>query len=78
MDKIPTDNVDFFLFIYHFTEENFTRVIGVVKEVSGTCGLRVLAASLVSDQNNGFSSYVDRDAVVSLPSHEGILEVEID
>jgi hypothetical protein len=78
MDKIPTGDLDFLLFIYHFTEENFSRVMGVVKEVSRTRGLRVLVASLVSDQNNGFSSYVDSDVVVSLPSHEGILEVEIE
>ena len=78
MDKIPTDNLDFILFVYHFTEDNFPRVIGVVKEVSRTRGLRVLASSLVSDKNNGFSSYVDGDVVVSLATHEGILEVEIE
>jgi predicted amidohydrolase len=78
VDKIPTDNLDFLLFVYHFTEENFPRVIGAVKEVSRTRGLRVLASSLVSDKNNGFSSYVDGDVVVSLATHEGILEVEIE
>ena len=78
MDRIPTDNLDFLLFIYHFTDENFTRVMREVKNVSQVRGLRVLASSLVSDKNNGFSSFVDGDVVVSLPRQEGILEVEIE
>ena len=78
VDRIPTDNLDFLVFIYHFTEENLARVMGLVKQVSRTRSLRVLASSLVSDRNNGCSSYVDGDVVVSLPSREGILEVEIE
>jgi predicted amidohydrolase len=78
MDRIATDNLDFLLFIYHFTAENFSRVMRLVKEVSKERGLRVLASSLVSDKNNGFSSFVDGDVVVSLPRQEGILEVEIE
>jgi len=78
IDKIPTDNLAFLLFIYHFTEDNFPRVMGAVKEISKTRRLKVLASSLVSDQNNGFSSYVDGDVVVSLSNREGILEVEIE
>ena len=65
-------------FPYHFTKENFSRIMGIVREVSRSRGVRVLVASLVSDENNGFSCYVDGDVVVSLASHEGILEVEID
>jgi predicted amidohydrolase len=76
MDKIPTDNLDFLLFVYHFTEDNFPRVIGAVKEVSKARGLPVLASSLVSDKNNGFSSFTDGDVIVSLSDQEGILEVE--
>lgn len=78
MNKIPTENLDFLLFVYHFTEDNFPRVIGAVKEVSTTRGLRVLSSSLVSDKNNGFSSFVDGDLIVSLSEQEGILEVEIE
>lgn len=78
MDRIPTNNLDFLLFIYHFTEENLSRVMRGVKEVSKERGLRVLVSSLVSDKNNGFSSFVDGDVVVSLPRQEGILEVEIE
>jgi predicted amidohydrolase len=78
VDKIPTDGLDFLLWIYHFTDDNFTRRIQKVKNVSKARGLRVLASSLVSDKNNGFSSFVDGDVVVSLPSQEGILEVEIE
>jgi hypothetical protein len=78
MNKIPTDSLDFLLFVYHFTEDNFPRVIEAVKEVSKARRLRVLASSLVSDKNSGFSSFVDGDVIVSLSDQEGILEVEIE
>ncbi len=78
MDKIPTDNVDFLLFIYHFTDDNFSRVMQEIKKVSKARGLQVLASSLVSDKNSGLSSFVDGDVVVSLPRQEGVLEVEIE
>jgi predicted amidohydrolase len=78
MDKIPTDNLDFILFIHHFTDNNFTRVMQEVKSVFKARELRVLVSSLVSDKNIGFSSFVDGDVVVSLPRQEGILEVEIE
>jgi|WetSurMetagenome_2_1015567.scaffolds.fasta_scaffold258541_2 predicted amidohydrolase len=78
INEISTDNLDFLLFIYHFTENNFLRVMGEIKEVSVTRKLRVLASSLVSDMNNGFSSYIDSKVVVSLSEQEGILEIEIE
>ena len=77
IDKIPTDNLDFILFIYHFTDNNFSRVMQEAKSVSKARELRVLVSSLVSDKNIGFSSFVDGDVVVSLSRHEGILEIEI-
>lgn len=77
ISEIPTDHLDFLLFIYHFTENNFARVIDEVKAVSQARNLRVLASSLISDMNNGFSSYIDGQDVVSLSNTEGILEVEI-
>jgi predicted amidohydrolase len=78
MDRIPTEKLDFLLFIYHFTEGNFSRVTGEIKEMSAARRLRVLASSLVSDMNNGFSSFVEGQAVVSLSNQEGILEVDIE
>jgi predicted amidohydrolase len=78
IDKIPTDGLDFLLWIYHFTDDNFARRIQNVKNVSKARALRVLASSLVSDKNSGHSSYVDGDVVISLPGREGILEVEIE
>jgi hypothetical protein len=39
--------------------------------------MRVLASSIVSDMNNGCSSFVDGQVVVSLSNQEGILEIEI-
>jgi predicted amidohydrolase len=77
IDEISTDGLDFILFVYHFTDDNFPRVIGEVKNVSQTRGLPVLVSSLVSDKNSGFSSFVEGDVVVSLSGREGILEVEI-
>jgi predicted amidohydrolase len=78
IDEISTDALDFILFIYHFTEDNFPRVMGEVKNVSQTRGLPVLVSSLVSDKNSGFSSFVEGDVVVSLSGREGILEVDIE
>ena len=78
MQSIPTDALDFLLFVYHFTESNFARVIGEIKEISVARKLRVLASSLVSDRNNGLSSFVDGRVVVSLSNQQGILEVEIE
>jgi predicted amidohydrolase len=78
MDEISTENLDFLLFVYHFTENNLPRVIKEVKEVSVARKLRVLASSIVSDMNNGCSSFVDGQVVVSLSNQEGILEVKIE
>lgn len=78
IERISTDNLDFLLFLYHFTENNLTRVMQEVRNISKTRGLRVLVSSLVSDQNIGYSSFVEGDVVVSLPLQEGILEVEIE
>jgi predicted amidohydrolase len=78
MDEISTENLDFLLFVYHFTESNFPRVIKEVKEVSVARKLRVLASSIVSDMNNGCSSFVDGQVVVSLSDQEGVLELEIE
>jgi predicted amidohydrolase len=77
IQEIPTDQLDFLLFIYHFTGDNFPRIIEEVKQVSKARRLPVFAASLVSDQNNGSSSFVDGDVVISLSTQEGILEAEI-
>lgn len=78
IDKIPTESLDFLIFVYHFTERNFHQRIGEVKNVSKARRLPVLASSLVSDRNNGFSSFVDGDVVVSLSRREGILEIGIE
>jgi len=77
MDKISTDGLDFLIFIYHFTDSNISRVMPLVKNVSKERKLPVLASSLVSDKNHGFSSFVNGNVVVSLSRQEGILEIEI-
>ena len=76
--SISTDNLDFLLFIYHFTKENLARVMGEIKTLSRERSLAILASSLVSYQNNGFSSYIFRDTVVSLGNQEGILEIDME
>jgi predicted amidohydrolase len=76
MEKITTDGLNFLVFVYHFTEENFSRVIELVKATSTERNLPIFASSLVSDKNNGFSSYVRGRTVVSLSNEEGILEIE--
>jgi len=76
--EISTDNLDFLIFVYHFMESNFPRVINEVRDVSLDRKLPVLVSSLVSDMNNGFSSYVNGGAVISLSCQEGIMEVEVE
>jgi len=78
MDEIPTNGLDFLVFVYHFTESNFPRVMPLVKSMSKERKLPVLASSLVSDRNHGFSSFVNGNVIVSLSRQEGILEVEIE
>jgi len=76
-EQIQTDGLDFILFIYHFGTANLSKVTSEVKHFSRVRNIRILVSSLVSDQNIGYTSYVDNDVVVSLPEQEGILEVEI-
>jgi len=76
LDQFPTHDLDFLLFIYHFTQQNHARVLEEVKKASQSRSLPVLVSSLVSDQNNGCSAYVEGDKVISLSEREGILEVE--
>jgi predicted amidohydrolase len=78
IDEIPTDNLDFLLFVYHFSDDSLPRVTEDLKRVSKARGLPVLASSLVSDKNSGCSSFVDGDVIISLSNREGILEVGIE
>ncbi len=78
IERIPTNGLHFILFVYHFTEDNFPRVIQEVKSASEARRLPILVSSLVSDKNIGFSSFVDRRFAISLSGREGILEVEIE
>lgn len=77
VDEISTEDLDFVVFVYHFTEENYRRVISEAKNVAKERNLPILASSWVSDKNNGFSSYIDAEKIISLPAVEGILEIEL-
>jgi predicted amidohydrolase len=77
MNNITTDGLNFLVFVYHFTEENFGRVVALAKAISTERNIPMMASSLVSDRNNGFSSFINRQTVVSLSGKEGILEVEL-
>lgn len=77
IEKISTEELDFFFFIFHFTDNNHDKVIQEVKDISIKRKLPIIVSSLVSDQNIGFSSYVNNNSVVSLSSSEGILEIDI-
>lgn len=77
IEQIPTVDLDFLLFIFHFSHNNFDEVMKEVKKISVERNLPIIISSLVSDKNIGFSSYINKDTVVSLPDIEGILEIEI-
>ncbi|GFZ31413.1 hypothetical protein CSC2_19390 [Clostridium zeae] len=75
--SIETSDLDFVLFIYHFTNENYEKRIIELKEFVSERKIPVLASSLVSDKNNGFSTYINEGTVVSISELEGILELEL-
>lgn len=75
--SIETGDVDFVLFIYHFTNENYEKRIMELKEFVSERKIPVLASSLVSDKNNGFSTYINESTIISIPELEGILEIEL-
>ena len=75
-DNIPSDDIDFFIWIYHFTKENFLSKLNSLKEFVKIRKIPMLISSLVSDKNFGFSTYIDTNRIVSLSSYEGILEID--
>ncbi|MFW9939332.1 MAG: hypothetical protein ACFFD5_16945 [Candidatus Thorarchaeota archaeon] len=77
VEKILTDNVDFFIWIYHFTKENYLRMLSLLKNFVKKRTVPVLASSLVSDKNCGFSTFIDDKKVISLSNLEGLLEIEL-
>ncbi len=75
--SISTDDLDFALFIYHFTGDDYDLRIHELKELVKERRLPVLASSLVSDKNIGHSTYIDEKLLVCLSDDEGILEIEL-
>ncbi|MBK1813816.1 hypothetical protein JHL18_24665 [Clostridium sp. YIM B02505] len=75
--SIETNDLDFILFIYHFTSENYEKRIEELKEFVRERKIPVLASSIVSDNNNGFSTYINESTIISLSELEGILEIEL-
>ncbi|GKU25267.1 hypothetical protein [Clostridium folliculivorans] len=75
--SIQTKDLDFVLFIYHFTNENYEKRIKELKEFVRERRIPVLASSIVSDKNNGFSTYINEGTIISIPELEGILEIEL-
>ena len=76
-DTIPSEKIDFFIWIYHFSEENYPRMLSMLKEFVKKRKIPILASSLVSDKNNGFSTYIDQHKIISLSNYEGILEIDL-
>lgn len=75
--EIDTADLDFILFIYHFTKQNYEGKLSELKDFVKQRKIPVIASSLVSDVNNGFSTYLSENAIVTLPEVEGILEIEL-
>lgn len=76
-EKIGTDGLDFFIWIYHFTQENYPRMLVLLKDFVKTRKIPILASSLVSDKNWGNSTYIDKNVAISLSNFEGILEIDL-
>jgi len=77
INEISTDGADLILFIFHFTPDNLKNRVGDLARLSKERGLPIIAASLVSDRNNGHSCYINGSTIISIGDHEGILEVMI-
>lgn len=77
IDNLPTDGADFLFFIFHFTQSNHDNVMDILRDLSCTRKLPIIAASLCSDKNCGHSAYVNGNTVVSLGNSEGILEISL-
>lgn len=75
---IETAGLDFVIWVYHFTAENYQKRITELRNFVHERKIPVLVSSLVSDQNSGMSLYIEDDKIVALSKHEGILEVEFD
>lgn len=71
------DGLDFIIFVYHCTAERLDTVLSDMKEISTQYNLPILLSSLVSDKNIGYSSYIYKSTIVSLPNQEGLLEIEL-
>lgn len=75
--QINLKDMDFLLFIFHFTNRNYNEAMHDVKVVSKEYDIPILISSIVSDMNIGYSSYVHNNLVIGISDKEGILEVEI-
>lgn len=52
-------------------------MLSMLKEFVKKRKIPILASSLVSDKNNGFSTYIDQYKIISLSNYEGILEIDL-
>lgn len=69
------DDIDFLIWIFHFTRANTTRAMADVRRLSEDNTIPVFVSSLVSDESIGLTAYVDGQVQLVLPLREGILEV---
>jgi predicted amidohydrolase len=74
-DAFALEGLDFAVWVFHFTNDNYARAMADVKRVSEANDLRIFVSSLVNDRSIGLSAYVDGQVQLVLPRREGILEV---
>ncbi|WP_105616373.1 carbon-nitrogen hydrolase family protein [Vallitalea okinawensis] len=76
IDSFNLIDVKFLVFVYHFSEYSLERVLTDLKQISKKYNIPILVSSILSDKNVGYSSYIYKDTVISLPKIEGVLEIE--
>ncbi len=76
-NRIDTKGLDFILWIYHFTQDNYKKRISELKTIIREKKIPILASSIISDKNIGFSTYIDENKIISMSEYEGILELEL-
>jgi predicted amidohydrolase len=76
-DRIDFSNLDFVLWLYHFTEANYGKKMADAQACARRAGLPLFVSSLVSDVNSGMSGAIFGERAVSLSGDAGILEIEL-
>jgi len=76
--KIDISELDFLIWMYHFTESNYENKMDEALKFSKENRIDIIISSLITDKNNGHSSYIKNGKINKSILDEGILEIDTD